>query len=112
MSNLLTKNLLIGSSNVYKLYKSGSNSRNYKMIKCTKSESFEAHISNLVQGNKFILVSTIENFVADKVTNTEQPDAKITQCLRSFLKSIEDAASKLPDSKFCIVMLTHRPLYA
>jgi len=111
MSNLLSENLLIGSSNVYKLYKTGFGSRNYKMIKCTKSESFEAHISNLVQGNKFILVSTIENFVADEVTNTDQPDAEITHCLRSFLKTIEDAASKLPDTKFCIVMPSHRPLY-
>ncbi len=69
-------------------------------------------MSNLVQGNKFILVSTIENFVADEVTNTDQPDAEITHCLRSFLKTIEDEASKLPDTKFCIVMPTHRPLYS
>ena len=111
MSNLLNESLLIGSSNVYRLYKTGTNSRNYKMIKCTKSESFEAHMSNLVQGNKFILISTIENFVTDEVTNMEEPDAEITHCLRSFLKTIEEAATKLPDSKFCIVMPTHRPLH-
>jgi hypothetical protein len=111
MSNLLSESLLIGSSNVYRLYKPSKTARDYKMVKCTKAESFEAHMSNLVPGNKFVLISVIENFLADEVTNEEEPEAEMTHCLNTFLKIIEEAAVKLPATKICIVMPTLRPCH-
>ena len=109
MSSLTAESLLIGSSNVYRTFKPESCGRPYKMIKCTKSETFEAHMSNLAAGNKFVLVSVVENFIADEVTNFEEPDAEITHCLRSFFKTVGEAAARLPGTKFGIVMPTHRP---
>jgi hypothetical protein len=111
MSSLMAESLLIGSSNVYKIYKSGTHARDYKMIKCTKSESFEAHITNLTQESKFVLASVIENFVADEVTNEAEPDAEITHCMRTFLKTLGETATILPGTKFCVVMPMQRPLH-
>jgi len=111
MSNLLSESLLIASSNVYRIYKPGKTGRNYKMVKCTTDESFEAHMSNLSPVNRFVLISTIENFLADEVTNEVEPEAEITHCLNTFLKTVEDASVKLPDTKFCIVMPTQRPCH-
>jgi hypothetical protein len=111
MSSLMAESLLIGSSNVYKIYKSGTHARDYKMIKCTKSESFEAHMTNLTQGSKFVLASVIENFVADEVTNEAEPDAEITHCVRTFLKTLGETATRLPGTKFCVVMPMQRPLH-
>ena len=111
MSNLSAENILIGSSNVYKIYKSGSYARDYKMIKCTKLESFEAHMTNLTMGSKYVVASVIENFLADEVTNTEEPEAEITHCIRSFLKVVGDTAARLPGTKICIVLPMQRPLH-
>ena len=111
MANLLTESLLIGSSNIYRLYNSKDHGqiRDYKMIKCTQSESFDAHMSNMVAGSKFVVVSVIENFVVDLVTNDREPDAEIVHCVRSFLKLIADTASRLPGTKFAVVMPLQRP---
>jgi hypothetical protein len=111
MANLLAESLLIGSSNVYRLYKPGKNTRNYKMVNCTRMETFEAHISNLVPDNKYVLISVIENFVSDEVTNEAEPDAEITHCIRTFLKTLGEVVARLPGTRFCIVMPTHRPVH-
>jgi len=111
MANLLTENLLIGSSNVYRLYNSKDygQAREYRMIKCTQAESFEAHMLNMAASSKFVVVSVIENFLVDSVTNEEEPDAEIVHCVRSFLKIVEESSSRLPGTRFAIVMPLQRP---
>ncbi len=111
MSNLLTKNLLIGSSNVYKYFDSKDHGqvRDYKMIRCTQMESFEAHMTNMAAGNKFVVISVIENFMVDVITNITEPDAEFVHCVRSYLKLIMDAATRLPETKFAVVLPLQRP---
>jgi hypothetical protein len=111
MAAQISENLLIGSSNVYRLFntKDHGQIRNYKMIKCTQSESFDAHMSNMASGCKFVIVSVIENFLVDSVTNDQEPDAEIVHCVRSFLKMVADTVTRLPGTKFAIVMPLQRP---
>jgi hypothetical protein len=111
MANLLTENLLIGSSNIYRLYNSKDygHARDYRMIKCTQTESFEAHMLNMAASSKFVVVSVIENFLVDAVTIEDEPDAEIVHCVRSFLKIVEESSSWLPGTKFAVVMPLQRP---
>lgn len=111
MSNLLATNLLIGSSNVYKHYysKDYGQIRDYKVTRCTQMESFEAHMTNMAAGNKFVVISVIENFMVDAITNITEPDAEFVHCVRSYLKLIGDAATRLPETKFAVVLPLQRP---
>jgi len=105
-------NILIGSSNVYRHYKARMfpDMREYKIVKCTQSEVFNATMANLVKENKFVLVSVIENFIADAVGNdTENPDTLIDTCITEFIKTIEQTAVRLPETKIGVVLPISRP---
>jgi hypothetical protein len=109
MASMIGK-VLLASSNVYKFHDDkGKISSSYKIIKCTQAETFEAHMTHLREENKLVLISVVENFIADAVTNRAEPDAEIVFCLKSFLKLIEDAALRLPGSKFGVAMPLQRP---
>ena len=114
MSNLLAGKIILGSSNVYRLYDNGNKAaiKDYKMIKCTRAETFDAHMSNLNEESGMVLVSVVENFITDAVTNESEPDAEIVHCLDSFWGVIESAATRLPATKFGIVMPLGRPRHA
>jgi len=105
-------NLLIGSSNVNRHYKVSDypDVRKYKMLKCTQMTGYVAYMGGLVEANKNVLISVIENFVVDAVgTSGAKPEAKIDACIKDFLSATLDAAVRFPDSKFAIVMPLLRP---
>jgi hypothetical protein len=105
-------NLLIGSSNVVRFYGAGSfkNYREYNLIKCTNNDSFVAHMENLSLTTKSVLISVVENFLADKVGDREsEVDQLVDESVRSFLTTISEAAIRLPDTRFGIVMPLGRP---
>ena len=106
-------NLLIGSSNVYRLYSSTkfSHPRVYKAIKCTQALSFDAHMSAITKDHKFVIISVIENFITDAVSNESEPEAEIIHCLKTFIKVVGDTAGRLPDTKFSVVTPLQRPAY-
>jgi hypothetical protein len=106
MANHLSGKILLGSSNIYRLYDAGDRKAigDFKMIKCTRAETFEAHMSHLGPDCAFVLASVVENFICDAVTNQAEPDAEIVHCLKSFLAVVEEAAKRLPETKFGIVM--------
>ena len=111
MSNLLSGKILLGSSNVYRLYDNGDKTaiRDYKMVKCTRAETFDAHMSHLDKECSMVLVSVVENFIVDAVTNEAEPDAEIVHCLKTFMDLVEVTATRNPATKFGIVMPTCRP---
>jgi len=111
MANLLPGKILLGSSNVYRLYDSGDKKsiKDFKMVKCTRAETFDAHMSHLGPDCAFVLASVVENFICDAVTNQDEPDAEIVHCLKSFLAVVEESAKRLPETKFGIVMPMLRP---
>ena len=105
-------NLLIGSSNLYRHYKSAdfTNFRQYRMLKCTQMTGFSACMGGLVADNKHVLISVIENFVVDAVGSaTAHPEALIDSCIKDYLSKTLDAALKFPNTKFGLVMPLQRP---
>jgi hypothetical protein len=104
--------LLIGSSNVARFYVAGSfkNYREYNMIKCTNYDSFVVHMENLSPINKSVLISVVENFLADKVGDREsEVDQLVDESVRGFLTTISEAAVRLPDTRFGVVLPLGRP---
>ena len=105
-------NLLIGSSNVNRFYKSADfpDVRKYKMVKCTQMEGFTAYMDSLDKINDTVLISVIENFVADAVgADTVEPEATIDKCIKDFLTTVLSAALRLPATRFGLVMPLKRP---
>jgi hypothetical protein len=105
-------NLLIGSSNIYRNYKKGliSGVREYTVVKCTQMEVFSAKMASLKEDSKSVLISVIENFISDAVgMETVKPEALIEACITEVMKVVEDAAIRLPDTKFGFAAPLQRP---
>ena len=105
-------NLLIGSSNVNRFYKSTefSGIRTYKMVKCTQMAGFTAYMQSLPKDSETVLISVFENFVVDAVgADIAEPEAAIDKCIKDFLKTILSSAQKLPNTRFGVVMPLGRP---
>jgi hypothetical protein len=105
-------NLLIGSSNVNRFYKAPDfpNVRQYKMVKCTQKTGFDAYMGTLASSSRSVLVSVIENFVVDAVgADSIEPENAIDKCIKDFLCTIIETASKNLETKFGIVMPLRRP---
>jgi hypothetical protein len=105
-------NLLIGSSNLNRNYKPSDfpNIRQYKMLKCTQMTGYTAYMGGLVEDNKNVVISVIENFIVDAVgTGTSKPEGAIDSCIKEFLTTTLEAAVRFPNSKFAVVMPLTRP---
>ncbi len=105
-------NILIGSSNVSRFYRARdhSNFREYKVVKCTQASGFKAYMSTLQKDKTAVLVSVIENFLVDAVgADVARPEESISECITEFLKIVTDTATRLPGTKFAIVMPMRRP---
>ena len=105
---------LIGSSNVNRFYKKENypGFKECKMIKCCREEVFKVRMEDLVAEDKEVIVSVIENFIADAVGETKDENIisiKIDETIDRFLKTIEEAAKKLPGTKFAISLPVRRP---
>ena len=108
-------NLLIGSSNVNRFYKSSDfpHLRQYKMVKCTQMPGFNAYMESLNSTSETVLISVVENFVVDAVgADVVEPNEAIDKCIKEFLTIILKAAIKQPKVKFGVVMPLQRPALA
>ena len=109
---LQMSNLLIGSSNINRHFKATDfpNSRQYKMVKCTQMPGFTSYMENLKDDNEAVLISVFENFVVDAVgADTVEPESHIDKCIMEFLGTINSSATRLPKTKFGVVMPLRRP---
>ncbi len=86
--------------------------RDYKLVKCTRTETFDAHMTHLGEECSMVLISVIQNFITDAVKNEAEPDAEIVHCLKTFMDLVEVTATRLPATKFGIVMPTGRPRHS
>jgi len=104
-------NILVGSSNVVRFYRSGSfpEIRQYTMVRCTEETSFKAFLED-IEDKSNVVISTIENFITARVRDDKQDIKTIaTNTVKEFLACVGGAATKHPDSKFAIVMPLQRP---
>jgi hypothetical protein len=108
-------NLLIGSSNVNRHYRSTDypNFRKYDVVKCTQASGFKVYMDSINSGRKSVLVSVIENFVVDAVgADVINPEALIDECIKDYLTTILHTATRLPGTRFGLVMPLQRPAIA
>jgi len=108
-------NILIGSSNVNRHYRSAdyASFRKYEMVKCTQATGFKAFMDTIDISKKSILISVVENFVIDAVgADVVSPEALIDECIKEYLSTILKAALRLPGTKFGIVAPLMRPAVA
>jgi hypothetical protein len=105
-------NLLIGSSNVSRFYgnRAPKGYREYQLVKCTDFNSFKSQLTDVKPNIKCVVISVIENFLADKVgKEIESPDSLIIDCLNEFVSTIESTVARLPDTRIGVVMPLGRP---
>ena len=107
-------NLLIGSSNVARFYKYllYQDFKEYQLMKCTTMDSFAALMAEIEEGANNVIVSVIENIVVDAVEATkteEERTVSIKDAIKKVTEVIERTSTRLPGSKFCIVMPLKRP---
>jgi|FrelakmetLWP11LW_1041352.scaffolds.fasta_scaffold10924_1 hypothetical protein len=104
-------NVLIGSSNIARFYKASkfTKFRPYTLARCTDYSSFIAIMGESTEES--IVISVIENFLCNRVR--AEPDGDIERIIgettQDFLATIKEAALRLPDSKFAVVMPLQRP---
>ncbi len=80
------------------------------MVKCTQASGFKAYMLTLQKDKTAVLVSVIENFLVDAVgADVARPEESISECITEFLKIVTDTATRLPGTKFAIVMPMRRP---
>jgi hypothetical protein len=80
------------------------------MVKCTQMAGFTAYMESLSAPSENVLISVIENFVVDAVgADIVEPEGAIDKCIKDFLSIVKKAATKLPNTKFAIVMPLRRP---
>ena len=115
-----SERLIIGSSNVYNFYRREDFSEypEYHILKCTRSYAFKAQMNILEKENKLIVVSVIENFLADAARKGESddPDNYVTNfddilasAIQEYVDEIKRAATRLPETTFLIVKPILRP---
>ena len=109
-------NLLIGSSNLARFYKPElfKDFRPYQMMKCTTMDSFSALMTELEEGRNNVIISVFENIITDAAKPAKDDDTAnklIGDAIKTAVSLIGMTASRLPDSKFCIIMPLTRPAF-
>jgi len=108
--------VIIGSSNVYRFYKSElvKSGRNYSMIRCTDITGFKAIMANLETSDTEVIVSVLENFLATSARSVETEEAiseAMGESLSDFVAVMKRAATTNPATKFAIARPLWRPKY-
>ena len=112
--------ILVGSSNVANFYKKSDFSEypDYQMIKSTRIGTFKAQMLNINESNKLIVVSVIENFLADAARKGEEEDPEqyevhfdeiLSSAIQEYVDVVKEAATRLPESTFLLVKPILRP---
>ena len=71
-----SERVIIGSSNVHNFYRKDDFSEypEFQIMKCTRIHAFKAQMNLLDNDNKLIVISVIENFLADAARKGESDD--------------------------------------
>ncbi len=108
--------MLIGSSNVYRFYRSESfpTFKNYSMVRCTDIESFRAIMGNLEEDDKEVIVAVVENFLAtgarDETTDEGRTEA-MGKTIHDYCQIIKNAAMTNKETKISVALPVKRPKF-
>ena len=72
----MANTIIIGSSNMYRPWDimKEEDKRCLTLQRCTKIEGFRALMSELIEDDKRVIISVIENFVCDAVSSIKKKD--------------------------------------
>ena len=74
----MSNTIIIGSSNLYRPWDimKEEDKKGLTLQRCTKIEGFRALMSELIEDDKKVIISVIENFVCDAVSSIKKKDIK------------------------------------
>ena len=105
--------ILIGSSNVNRFYspEKFKDYKSYTMVKCCNKETYKARMECLDPKEIFVIISVVENILADAVrgTSDEKFDSIVCETMKDFFVTLKKAAEKMPGTKFAMVKPILRP---
>ena len=115
-----SERVIIGSSNVHNFYRKDDFSEypEFQIMKCTRIHAFKAQMNLLDNDNKLIVISVIENFLADAARKGESDDPDnyatnfddiLASAIQDYVDEIKKAATRLPETIFLIVKPILRP---
>jgi hypothetical protein len=111
--------VLIGSSNVQRFYspETYKNHKPFGMLKTCNLEVFKTRM-NALQDEKGVVIQVIENLLEDAVKGNVREDGTILEdvlsntikaTIKVVMKSVKVAASRMPETKFALIMPILRP---
>ena len=120
MNKINNERVLIGSSNVANFYKKQDFEEypDYQMIKSTRIGTFRAQMKKLEENNKLVVISVIENFLADAAKKGEEEDPEhyeahfdeiLASAIQEFVDIVKETATRLQGSTFLLVKPILRP---
>ena len=119
MNKINHERVLIGSSNVANFYKKSDFAEypDYQMIKSTRIGTFRAQMKKLEENNKLVVISVIENFLADAARKGEEEDPDyevhfdeiLAAAIQEYVDIVKETATRLPGSIFLLVKPILRP---
>ena len=120
MKTTKSERVLIGSSNIFRFYKPADFTEvpDYHLIKCTRISAFMGQMKALEKENKLVVVSVIENFLADAAKAGEQEDPENyrdnfddipSNAIQEYVDVVKEAATRLPETTILLVKPILRP---
>ena len=111
------KSILIGSSNVYRFvpYLDKQLQDIIIMQRCTSIEVFKVKMDSLKKENDRVIITVIENLLADAVKKADDEEKKETieitveEALKTFFEVVETTATRLPGTR-CVLVYTQDDL--
>ena len=115
-----SERVLIGSSNIFRFYKPSDFTEvpDYHLIKCTRISAIMGQMKALEKENKLVVVSVIENFLADAAKAGEQEDPEnyrdnfdeiLSNAIQEYVDVVKEAATRLPETIILLVKPILRP---
>ena len=108
------KSIFIGSSNVYRFVKLLDKQLQEIVVmkKCTTMEVFKVEMEEIRKEDKRVIISVIENFLADAVKGLKEPNEitnKVMEIFTEFFDVLKATAEKNPETRFAMVGPMDRP---
>ena len=108
--------MIIGSSNLQRLYTPARFPSHpaYAMIKCVNMDLFKVRLNEINPNVKFVIVSVLENFFADKAKLSanrpvEESLEMMKEVISETLALVSATAERLPETLFVMVQPIKRP---
>ena len=113
MEEVQKKSIIIGSSNVYRFVPHLDKQLQDIIImqKCTSIEVFKVKMDSLKKENDRVIITVIENLLADAVKAAEEKETieiTVEEALKTFFEVVETTATRLPGTRCVVYWFTLR----